>query len=135
MVKWQNEGQAVISLISPVSAKHWREYVEKHWNELTRGITGEFRMMVMAGVHGGRVGEIGDAAANIVDIENQAVCNFVAQTTQTAQSIFDRERESRTVLRVTKIISATFLKSRKFSKNVFEWSCETSHSKISIFLL
>ena len=80
MLKVQNEGQAVISLISPVSAKHWREYVEDHWDELTQGITGEFRMMVMAGVHGGKRGEIGDAKANnIEDIRNQAVCNFVAQ--------------------------------------------------------
>ena len=73
MANWQNEGQAVISVISPVSAKHWREYVVDHRGELTQGITGEFRMMVMAGVHGGKGGEIGDALANIKDIKNQAV--------------------------------------------------------------
>ena len=79
MLKWQNETQAVISLVSPVSAKHWGEYVEEHWAELTQGISGEFRMMVMAGVHGGIAGEIGDAIAkNIEDIKNRAVFNFVA---------------------------------------------------------
>ena len=74
MVKWQNEGQAVISVISPLSAKHWREYVEEHWGELTQGITGEFRMMVLAGVHGGKGGEIGGVSNNIKDIKKQAVC-------------------------------------------------------------
>ena len=75
MVKWQNEGQAVISVISTLSAKHWKEYVEEEWTELTQGITGEVRLMVLAGVHGGIGGEIGDAKNNIKDIQNQAVCN------------------------------------------------------------
>ena len=75
MVKWQNEGQAVISVISTLSAVHWREYVEEHWGELTQGITGEFRMMVLAGVHGGKGGEIGNVSDNIKDIQNQTVCN------------------------------------------------------------
>ena len=75
MLQVRNEGQAVISLISPVSAKHWREYVEDNWNELTQGINGEFRMMVLAGVHGGPGGKIGNVCNNIKDIQNQVVCN------------------------------------------------------------
>ena len=74
MPKSQNEGQAVLSFISPVSAKHWREYVEDHWDKVTQGITGEFRMMVLAGVHGGKGGEIGKVSDNIEDIKEQVVC-------------------------------------------------------------
>ena len=75
MLNVQNESQAVISLVSPVSAKHWGEYVVEHWAELTQGITGQFRMMVLAGVHGGPGGEIGNVCNNIKDIQNQVVCD------------------------------------------------------------
>ena len=69
----QNECQAVISLASPLSAKHWKEYVEEEWTELTQGITGQFRMLVLAGVHGGKGGEIGKVSDNIEDIKGQIV--------------------------------------------------------------
>ena len=73
MLKWQNESQAVISLVSPVSAKHWGEYVEEHWAELTQGITGQIRLMVLAGIHGDPYGNVGDDANNVQDCINQAV--------------------------------------------------------------
>ena len=73
-LKVQNESQAVISLESRLSAKHWREYVEQQWDELTQGITGDFRLMVMAGVHGNPNGEVGpEHAKNLKDCNNQAV--------------------------------------------------------------
>ena len=67
MVKWQNEGQAVISVISTLSAKHWKEYVEEQWAELTQGITGQIRLMVLAGIHGDPYGNVGDDANNVQD--------------------------------------------------------------------
>ena len=73
MVKWQNEGQAVISVISTLSAKHWKEYVEEQWAELTQGITGQIRLMVLAGIHGDPYGNVGDDANNVQDCINQAV--------------------------------------------------------------
>ena len=69
----QNEGQAVISMISPVSAIHWRDYVIDHWGKLTEGITDGFKMLVLAGVHGGKGGEIGKVSDNIEDIKGQVV--------------------------------------------------------------
>ena len=73
MVKWQNEGHAVLSVISTLSAKHWKEYVEDHWTELTQGITGKIRLMVLAGIHGDPYGNVGDDANNVQDCINQAV--------------------------------------------------------------
>ena len=74
-LKWENECQAVISLGSRVTAMHWRQYVNQEWDELTKGITGgEFRLMVMAGVHGKPNGEVGsEQAENLQDVKNQAV--------------------------------------------------------------
>ena len=73
----QNECQAVISVASRVSAKHWRDYVIDHWNELIQGISGEIRLMVLAGVHGDHKGMVGGNAHNLKDCENQAVINVI----------------------------------------------------------
>ena len=70
----QNECQAVISLASPLSAMHWREYVLDNWDKLTQGVTGEtIKFMVLAGVHGDQKGKVGGDANNLKDCENQAV--------------------------------------------------------------
>ena len=79
MLKVQNEGQAVISLISTLSAKHWREYVEEQWDTLTQGITGTIRLMILAGVHGSPKGKVGPDAKNIKDCNKQAVI-FLSQS-------------------------------------------------------
>ena len=64
----------VISLVSTVSAKHWRDYLKEYWKDVTHGVTSdEIRLMVMAGVHGNPDGKVGDDAKNVQDCRNQAV--------------------------------------------------------------
>ena len=121
MLKWQNEGHAVLSVITTVSAKHWKEYVEEEWTELTQGITGEVRLMVLAGVHGDPKGKVGEDAKNVQDCINQAVIilyqfNYFLilsnncagevriECLRSKSSVFDRERVLRTVLRVCKLL-------------------------------
>lgn len=67
---FQNERQAVITSVGPLSAKHWRDYLDKNWTTLTEGLT-FFKVVVVAGVHGGNDGSIGGDAKNVITCEKQ----------------------------------------------------------------
>ena len=68
---FRNEKQAVLTFTGPFSAIHWREYLKRIWTDVTEGLHSNIKITVIAGVHGGDDGLIGEGCENIATCQKQ----------------------------------------------------------------